>query len=129
MKPGMVALRVAAGGLLVWMGYLFLVGATIDFGHSDGADLAVRCSPLTYYLSFDYNGRDLDTTDGPRRTFTATRGEPQAFGSANLLDVHNTINTYCDRSRTSRAALIGLLAAPAAILSVLSVRHRRQPSA
>ncbi|WP_203982830.1 hypothetical protein [Sphaerisporangium rufum] len=111
--------RVAAGGLFLWMGYLSLAGPAIEFS---GAGVSVRCSPVTYYLGFDYDSDDLYSTDITRLTYRVVAGELKTAGAPG--DTHQRVNTYCDRARTGRAALLGFLAVPTAVLSTFALRGR-----
>jgi hypothetical protein len=99
-----VVSAVAAATLLLWMTILFTDGSTITLrGDDTHPSVDLWCAPVVAYIY--QNRHAIDTS----AEFDPTDG-------------------ICDRQRTAKAGLIGLLAVPTMALAWLSTQRRRPPS-
>jgi hypothetical protein len=117
-----IAMGAAAAALAAWMIVLFTSGRSIEFRDIDSGEteLAVRCQSLTGQADGSYHTGHLD---GSTLTYRQTQGTLPEEGQA-ASTARRAVNDLCDRERTASAAMIGLLAVPAAILAALSLVSR-----
>jgi hypothetical protein len=114
------------------MAFLFCAGPTITFGpvfSDEPASVTVACSPLVGVIQDRYFYSDLDTSSSYHGHYETISGTPPPGTAADPTRPEREIDAACQRRRSAWAGLIGLLAAPAAILTTVTLSSRRDQTA
>lgn len=121
-----VAAGIGAAAGFVWMLYLFFAGFTIAFGSVEQEEptMTVTCSPLVGFFQDLHFYDELDGATSYRSSYATVSGNEPPGPATDPFLAYREIDATCEQHRSARAGLIGLLAAPTAVLALISVARR-----